>query len=137
LHDKRRDFTCETCGKMFCTLRQLNHHKRYHNRISVTCNFDGCKKTFVTKYQLSRHMKTHVGKRDQLCHLCDKSYFFFKDLQRHLDSAHKQMTFFCELCDFTHSRKEYLGNHLWSAHQLLKDERVQMLKRVKFIKTPV
>lgn len=82
-------------------------------------------------------MNTHIGNRDQICHICEKAYFKNRDLQRHLDVSHKQTTYFCEFCTYTNSRKDYLGNHLKSAHNLDAATRSDVLKRVKFVKNPV
>jgi Zinc finger, C2H2 type len=136
-HIKNREVTCEVCGKMFCTIRQLKDHIVLHNEASFVCTFDGCNKAFSVKSYFTRHIKTHGEKRDHKCHLCDKAYFFNRDLKRHFDTAHKRTTFFCEMCTYSHNRKEMISKHWKKVHNLSREACSEAIKNVKFVKKSI
>jgi len=56
-HNKK--YNCSYCEKKFSTERELIAHERTHTGEKIPCTYDGCDKTFVSKSNLSRHIKNY------------------------------------------------------------------------------
>jgi NAD-dependent SIR2 family protein deacetylase len=89
VHEKRLDFACEHCGKMWPTLNTLKNHVRKTHAEHVNC--DICDKKISNPLELRRH-KVFVQKETKgawLCAECPKSAFFSKStFDKHMKSKH-------------------------------------------------
>ncbi|PSN62181.1 hypothetical protein BS50DRAFT_578034 [Corynespora cassiicola Philippines] len=78
---------CEKCGKMF--QRAYNHktHLETHNpsrKKEHICYYEDCKRPFVRKTDLERHLNSvHYKKRDFYCKKCDSRFARKDTLRRH------------------------------------------------------
>jgi hypothetical protein len=133
---------CSICSQIFCTLKQLQHHRKdKHAKSSATsfkceiCDQDystlsefkkhkkiheqpdleccHCKKQFSSKFK----MKTHVANRsDHKCGKCGEILCNGHDLMLHNSLIHDVKT--CDICSKTFCQKNYKW-HMYSEHQQL------------------
>ena len=135
--DRKREYSCEFCGKMFATLGDLKQHSIYHKEPQFICSFEGCTKKFFRSSLLESHKKTHFHRRDVACQLCDKKYFEVSHLQRHVLHFHKKLKFSCELpdCKSKFTRKEKYRSHVLTLHKDLSQDEVNLLlMKIKVMK---
>lgn len=71
-HTNEKNFICEHCGRSFYSVSKLNTHYQIHQNLKLQC--DQCDKIFFTRYNLSKHKKTHTTETRKKCKLCD-NYF--------------------------------------------------------------
>lgn len=81
-----------------------------------------CKKSFMRKRELDRHILTHTGMKPFKCSKCDKSFGRKDKLVRHMRIHDVNKQFSCELCDFTFTRKESLTQHQKVYHTNYQDD---------------
>lgn len=88
-----KEIPCETCGRLFVSMRKLKEHLPYHQEPRFLCDFPDCDRKFFVKKQYKIHLKVscfwdsfrrlslfcpsqvHQGQKDYKCDQCDKSYF--------------------------------------------------------------
>ncbi|XP_044756622.1 zinc finger protein 28-like [Coccinella septempunctata] len=70
-----------------------------------------CKKSFMRKRELDRHILTHTGMKPFKCTRCDKSFGRKDKLVRHMRIHDVNKQFSCDMCEETFSRKESLTQH--------------------------
>ncbi|XP_014882505.1 gastrula zinc finger protein XlCGF26.1-like, partial [Poecilia latipinna] len=81
--ERRRPFSCETCGKRFTAIYTLNHHIRTHTgEKPFSCV--NCGKSFSLKQLLTRHKMIHTGEKPFSCVNCGKSFSLKQDLTKHM-----------------------------------------------------
>jgi uncharacterized Zn-finger protein len=128
---------------------------KHHQEPEFRCAFEGCQKGFISKLLLSNHevsdscqssnhpstflspnQKIHLGQRDHMCHLCEKSFFSANHLRRHIAVSHDRVRVSCfiEGCRFSVGRKDYLRNHILSHRELPEDVKNAYLVKIRDMK---
>ena len=64
------------------------------------CTHAGCKKTFVQRGSLQRHLKIHSGERPYACKEpgCDKAFVYRHHLKEHMRTHTGEKPFVCPEC---------------------------------------
>lgn len=81
-------YKCDTCHKSFFNEIKLKDHVKIHieNRL-ISCSYENCNRTYLSKYSLNQHVKTkHYGKRFY-CDICSAGLtsktILIQHIQRH------------------------------------------------------
>ena len=118
VHDKIKEFICDTCGKAFQSRGNLTLHIRIHtDEKQHECHL--CGKKFLRPHHLLGHVeKTHNGLRQFPCPHCDKKYKNSSSLNQHVEIIHlgikKHM---CDLCSKTFGQRVELTMHYARHHK--------------------
>ena len=75
-------FKCGVCGKSFLKKYELIIHKRTHTG-NKTFQCEVCKKTFAWKLSFTRHKRIHTREKLFECAVCKKSFIQRSHLTRH------------------------------------------------------
>ena len=83
-----------------------------------TFKSDLCKKSFNSKNEVVKHVKTIHLENNHLfkCNLCEESYTKQKQFEEHKANVHA-IQFRCELCDKTFKIRRCLLRHLTRQHK--------------------
>lgn len=113
---------CKGCGKQFKRLAHAQRHEMYHNPNHEKRKFrcDQCKKSFCTKQDLARHMRS-VHNEDTM-YSCSKCLFQTTSesaIARH-EEQHDIVSgqYLCAPCDKTFGRELTFKNHLRDKHKI-------------------
>nr|XP_054750988.1 zinc finger protein 420-like [Lytechinus pictus] len=74
------------------------------------CNI--CEKSFVDKYTLLVHLRTHTGERPYHCTLCDMKFSQRSTLQFHMDT-HSGKKHECSICGYKFTQARSLKRHMY------------------------
>ncbi|KAI1126970.1 ankyrin repeat protein [Nemania abortiva] len=84
--------TCNECGRLCKSLKDLQSHKRVHQRIfpcpEKSCDRREPEKSFTTRRDLARHQDHVHGKKSMQCLYCLKRLKRSDNLPRHVIQAH-------------------------------------------------
>ncbi|PSN30057.1 hypothetical protein C0J52_26917 [Blattella germanica] len=104
-------FECRICKKSFLHKYNLFQHIKSHpNNRPHQC--DICGKSFQLKHHLNEHLLTHTDNRPFKCDVCNKSFSDKGNLNRHLLIHTDSHPFKCEICNKSFGRKSNLKSHL-------------------------
>ncbi|XP_039748354.1 gastrula zinc finger protein XlCGF26.1-like isoform X2 [Pararge aegeria] len=93
------DLTCGMCKKVYKNPNSLRDHMKIHTddrKRNYTC--DRCGKTFYNKGTLTSHIMAHDKVRPHICRICNKSFLFPNMLRRHVEMHSGIKPFSCEQC---------------------------------------
>ena len=109
--------TCEVCELVICGGKQMKDHMKKEHQVKPQCN--KCKKIFLQKWLLERHLREASEITCELCEIicCNK-----KDIQKHKSSVHGANQnapnevetpgkFQCNKCGQRFMRKSFLERH--------------------------
>ncbi|KAG5684394.1 hypothetical protein PVAND_013629 [Polypedilum vanderplanki] len=114
---KRKDFSCEVCGKMYGTENLLHRHKIFHTEPTIPCNY--CGKMFHRQCLLARHIRAQHEVELGECEYCGKQMNVIS-LQRHIKEFHSNLPRkLCPVTGCTSSflRKCHLKDHIQRVHK--------------------
>ena len=108
-------FSCEICGLVYKSLKQLKSHRRSkHKEGEDQFECSECKKKFMHRYELNKHMFIHM-EASFVCEFCEQKFKRRKALVQHYDRIHKQ-TFRplleCPECPASFSQQCHLSRHM-------------------------
>ncbi|XP_022119022.2 zinc finger protein 85 [Pieris rapae] len=93
------ELTCQLCNKVYKTPNSLRDHKKIHannRKKDYTC--ERCGKMFYNKGTLTSHIMAHNEVRPHVCRICNKSFMFPNMLRRHVEMHSGVKPFSCEQC---------------------------------------
>lgn len=93
------DLTCKLCKKVYKNPNSLRDHMKIHTndrKRNYAC--DRCGKMFYSKGTLTSHIMAHDQIRPHICRICNKSFLFPNMLRRHVDMHSGVKPFSCEQC---------------------------------------
>ena len=107
VHKRQKKSTCDVCAQMFCSKGLLVIHKKSkHNQRNFKC--DQCMREFDTRSNLKRHINSRTPSR---CDYCSVMFCNSVDLTRHVYQEHK-----CKLCEICHNKYENIHQHVREVH---------------------
>ncbi|XP_026474684.1 zinc finger protein 286A-like [Ctenocephalides felis] len=78
------------------------------------CNI--CQKAFMTKLQLTDHIRTHTGERPYTCKLCNKCFTHSSTLSKHSRTHTGERPFVCSICHRAFAQSGHLTSHVRETH---------------------
>jgi len=75
----------------------------------IQCEY--CQKTFSNHHSLSRHLRTHEGKRTHKCSQCSRSFYDQSSYLRHVRSHNGDKKHKCEQCSMAFNKRSALEVH--------------------------
>lgn len=108
--DRKRNYTCDRCGKMFYNKGTLTSHILSHdkNRPHV-CRI--CNKSFLYPNMLRRHVEMHSGVKPFSCEQCGRCFRLQYQLNAHKIIHTDSMPYVCSYCSKAFRFKQILKNH--------------------------
>jgi KRAB domain-containing zinc finger protein len=110
-HESIGSKTCEICATRFCTLKQVQEHKRKLHS-NFTCIH--CAQCFEDNANLMRHNQNAINEDGILknkCKICDARFCTVVWLNRH-SKEHTPETFKCSICDKTFTTRWRHNQHV-------------------------
>lgn len=97
---REKTHECNICQKAFMTKLQLTDHIRTHTgERPYTCKL--CNKCFTHSSTLSKHSRTHTGIKPFQCDICKKRFAQSGNLSSHLRTHTGEKRYKCDLCNKT------------------------------------
>ncbi|KAL4710356.1 hypothetical protein ACJJTC_003753 [Scirpophaga incertulas] len=108
--DRKRNYTCDRCGKMFYNKGTLTSHIMSHDKIRPhVCKI--CNKSFLFPNMLRRHVEMHSGVKPFSCEQCGRCFRLSYQLNAHKIVHTDSMPFVCQFCSKAFRYKQILKNH--------------------------
>ncbi|XP_077517234.1 uncharacterized protein LOC144128053 [Amblyomma americanum] len=104
---------CEKCGDLFTTQYNLEMHtrrKHWHSTEGIH-HCTHCTYTSTHKVDVFRHERTHVARRESLCHLCQKRFSQPDNLKVHLMIHTGEKPYECSQCGKRFRQRVHARRH--------------------------
>ncbi len=112
---------CDTCGKMFASIRSYHKHERYaHEKGMYACEF--CGKIYSNEESKRGHVKERHSKVKMVCKVCGLEFEYRYMYRHHMDVIHqRRYNYKCTYCAFKcqtiGAMRSHLHIHPWQPHQ--------------------
>ncbi|XP_075988987.1 zinc finger and BTB domain-containing protein 41-like [Anticarsia gemmatalis] len=108
--------SCGACGKKFrYPSHVLQHQKKVHmGERNCLCNV--CNKTFFDKLSLRLHMATHSTEKKFGCKVCGRCFRWENNLKDHVKIHVGDKRFVCKVCEKAFVQKSTLKQHTVRNH---------------------
>ena len=117
-HQKAKKFVCETCGKKFSFMGQLDQHKIVHRSIKThKCMAKDCDRWFMRSADLKVHAATH-DKIEYTCEHCasfkthSKKYW-----KEHMKGHDDALPYACSICKKRFLYRQQVSRHKAKDHK--------------------
>ncbi|CAH2988196.1 unnamed protein product [Chilo suppressalis] len=108
--DRKRNYTCDRCGKMFYNKGTLTSHIMSHDKVRPhLCRI--CNKSFLFPNMLRRHVEMHSGIKPFSCEQCGRCFRLQYQLNAHKIVHTDSMPYVCQYCNKAFRFKQILKNH--------------------------
>ncbi|KAM4745484.1 uncharacterized protein FYW61_013268 [Anableps anableps] len=108
--DRKCEYKCNTCGKVFQFKSRLIRHFRIHTGVRPFCCHI-CGKRFNQKSILQVHQRIHTGERPFSCDICGKRFNQKSILNVHKRIHTGERPYSCEVCGKRFNQKSILDGH--------------------------
>lgn len=109
--NKKVEFICDACGKVFGMKQQLKRHVVLHSDVKpYKCS--KCPKTYARKDQLVHHMHSHKESKPYECSYCKKSFGQLCSLKDHIRSHTGETPYLCSECGKAFANSSNLRQHM-------------------------
>ncbi|XP_068626043.1 zinc finger protein OZF-like [Battus philenor] len=148
--EKKKNFVCESCGRVFTRQDYLHKHQLTHTgekqHVCPHCGFrttqkssltvhirkhtgerpyscDVCPQRCISSSNLRAHRRRHLGLKKYECTICCKKFGYKLSLEEHVASCHERaQPHACTHCGALYSRARGLRRHLLAKHLKHKTE---------------
>ncbi|XP_036321265.1 LOW QUALITY PROTEIN: zinc finger protein weckle-like [Rhagoletis pomonella] len=110
IHENKKPYVCEECGRSMKTLAALSEHKLVHTD-DTPYECEVCQKAFKTKARLKVHLETHTLS-SFICPECGLSLNTRRTLKMHMIVHSDAKRYKCDFCPTAFKRAKALKNHL-------------------------
>lgn len=128
-------FMCNECGKKFVNKTRLRDHIDWEHLKKIKFKCQLCNKPFKCHTSLYVHMQNvhrSKDKKDNLCHVCGKSYQNAAKLKYHIVAMHTSETpYQCQQCNAAFGWYSSLYRHVREVHYKLKVQTKKTKKQKK------
>ncbi|XP_041664300.1 gastrula zinc finger protein XlCGF57.1-like [Cheilinus undulatus] len=98
------------CAPSIGQIKQLEDDKgTYTGEKCFSCSF--CKKRFMKKAEMVRHIRVHTGEKPFSCSFCGKRYSLRGNLRQHILIHTGEKPFSCSVCGKRFKQRGHLKNH--------------------------
>lgn len=119
-------FTCNECGKKFVNKTRLRDHIDWEHLKKIKFRCQLCNKPFKCHTSLYVHLQNvhrNKEKKDNLCHVCGKSYQNAAKLKYHIIALHTGETpYQCSQCSAAFGWYSSLYRHIREVHYKVKTQ---------------
>ncbi|KAH9634321.1 hypothetical protein HF086_011581 [Spodoptera exigua] len=111
LKKSEKCYKCDTCKKKFVSRQTLTRHMKVHDLLPFICEV--CKKCFQEEQQMTMHLNSHLGK-PQLCEICGYTFKQLNQLNQHIykHDDDTERPYKCEFCGSSFRVPRQLQKHL-------------------------
>ncbi|XP_077495077.1 uncharacterized protein LOC144106226 [Amblyomma americanum] len=122
-HDENQDINiiplhslflaCEKCGDLFTKQYNMEMHTRWKhwNSMEGIHNCTHCSYTSTRKVDIIRHERTHVDRRESVCHLCQKRFSRPDNLKLHMMIHSGDKPYECGQCSKRFRQRVHARRH--------------------------
>ncbi|XP_072771005.1 uncharacterized protein [Nerophis lumbriciformis] len=107
----KKGFTCSFCDKSFCSKTNFARHIRTHTG-EKPFNCSVCGNTFSYKATWTAHMRTHTGETPFNCSVCGNTFSYKATWTAHMRTHTGEKPFKCSVCGDHFSQKGTLTAHM-------------------------
>lgn len=115
-NQKRREYTCHHCQKVFKKKWNLQQHLPTHEGHEKPYKCELCPASYACKQNLVVHVRRHKGEKPFTCHFCTSSFASTSERYTHERCHTGERPYVCEFCGMGHTTSSHLNNHRRTQH---------------------
>ena len=107
---------CEHCGLTYETAAQLKNHVYQKHRLKEVNHIcEICKKVYMRRCDLRKHLISHSKKKEFKCLDCGSEFKRSQDLKKH--KVDHERKFYCQICSIEIKHERSFVRHMSSHHE--------------------